>query len=807
MFRRISIRTISAGVQIQFLAIVAVVLVSVVAPGNLVAQHTFTGVVLDAETNQPLPAAGIRILGTYSGTITNVDGLFSVDVSSLPSTIAVRYVGYQTREVELNSTTPSEIRVILERAVVPLDEVIVTGENPAIEIMRRVIARKAEMRASLDSYTADAYNRFTISNDTGIVSIIESFTQAFWRKGEGLREISLKQETTVNLPLNDVLPAAMLVTNLYDDDIELSGYNMPGVTHPDALSIYRFYLADNLYIDDQLVFEIRVEPRSKRGVGFRGSIRVLAEEYVMLEVNLTPGQSFIFPPPIDNMEVVMYQQFTDFGDGVWLPSDLHASTKLKIGFGKLLTFPEIGLDQLSRLTNYRVNAPTPDSLFERDPEKVVASDSSYADTYFDALSVPLTVKEAEAYDNIDSTMTLEKAFQPGGLFGRGAEMDFSFGDDTTNGESRYISRDLTPHIFFNRVEGLRVGGTASVETVGKTGIRLRGGATYMTALKEVGYKAGAGVFSGRQTRVNLSVDFADVIEPRYQSQVFDEVINSALVLLGRKDYFDYMASKSLRFSTKVEYLPLQSSVEVGYNVEKHESVSTNTSYDLLGRDEPQPGNPDIAEGDMRSLTAHLALNDRGNPVSITGSRSLRLQVTHSSPELGNSDFDFTTGKATLDWRFNTFGRRRLIPQALDIRFVGIASSGTVPSQALKIVDTSNGIYTPFGSLRAGGVRPFEGDRGFAVFWEHNFRTSFFEMIGAWSLAREGITLSIFGGHATTEVTNTSSESLFHVPRTTDGWYHEAGVSVGGLLGILRLDVAKRLDDSGVSVGVAAGRLF
>lgn len=784
-----------------------VLLLCAQGPSRLLAQHTFTGIVLDAETGQPLPAAGIRVVGTWSGTITNVDGLFSLEVPQLPATIAFRYVGYQSAEVELTPATPSELRITLERSIVPLDEVVVTGENPAIAIMRRVIARKSEMQAALDSYTADAYNRFTISNDTGIVSIIESFTKAFWRKGEGLREVSLKQETTVNLPLDDVLPAAMLVTNLYDDDIELSGYTMPGVTHPDALSLYRFYLVDHLYMDDQLVYEIRVEPRGKRRVGFKGSIRVLAGEWVMLEVNLTPGQSFLFPPPIEGMEVVMYQQFTDFGDGVWLPSDLHAKTSIKIGFGKLLTFPEIGLDQLSRLTNYRVNAPTPDSLFKQEAGKVLSTDSTYAESYFDALGVPLTEKETEAYNTIDSTLTLESAFKPGGVFGRSADLDFSFGDDSTSGPQSRFTRDLTPHIHFNRVEALRIGGLASIGSSGTNGFRLKGGASYMTARKEFSYRIGAGVFFGQGTRLNLSVDYADVIAPRYDSQVFDELVNSALVLLGRKDYFDYLSTRSVMLSTKVEYEPLQSSAEFGFDIEQHESVATATSYDLLGRDEPQPVNPMVAEGDMRAFRALIVINDRDNPASITGIRSLRLHVRHSSPGLGNSDFDFTTGKATLDWRLETFGRRRLIPQALDFRVVGFASSGTVPSQGLRIVDTSSGVYTPFGSLRAGGVRPFEGDRGLAMFWEHNFRTSIFEMLGAWSLAREGITFSVFGAHATTEVSDSSSESLFHVPRTTQGWYHEAGVSVGGLLGILRLDVAKRLDAPGLTVGVAAGRLF
>ncbi len=787
---------------------IACILLSSTLSQNSFGQQRYSGIVVDAETGAGLPAAGIRILNTYTGTITNIDGRFVIDVPSLPTTLVFRYVGYQTQELILAASSPTDLRIEMAPAVVSLGEVIVTGENPAIEIMRRVIERKKQMRSDLDSYTADAYNRFTISNDTGIVSIIESFSRAFWRKNEGIREVNLMQKKTENLPFNDILPAAMFVTNLYDDNIELSGFEFPGVTHPQALSHYRFSLVDYTYLDEALVYEINVEPRNSRKIGFKGSIRVLDQEYVLLEVNLSPGKAFLFPPPVEDFQIVMYQQFTDYGDGIWLPSDLHARTKIKVGMGRLLTFPEINVDQLSRLTNYQINAATPDSLFARDAEDVAVSDTTYSENYLASLSVPLTQREADAYQNIDSTLTLEKAFKPGGVFGRGSTVDFSFGEDGEGGsQTGPIDTDVTPHIIFNRVEGLRIGADLGFESTGLTGVRFKAGLAYMTAIKDISYKLGGGIFSGDDVRVGLDALYYKAIEPRYQSEPFSEVANTVLTLFGRKDYYDYFLNESLAFKSTLELRNYQSRIGLGYNIEQHRSYARQTSYDLVGRKELQPPNPSIREGDLRSITASVVLNDNGNVLSVTGSKSLRFDVEHSSPSIGESDFDFTVARATLDWRFNTFGRRRLIPQSLDVRLTGSTHRGTVPAQKLQIVDASNGIYTPFGSLRAGGVRPFEGDNTVAIFWEHNFRTSPFELIGAWSLARSGITLSVFGGHGRTEISNNALQGLTYSPRLIDGWYHEAGLSIGGLVGILRLDVAKRIDSSGFSVGVAAARLF
>ena len=59
---------------------------------------TLRGRVVDAETGAPLPQANLRIADTYQGTITNVDGRYTLRLDSLPATVLVRYVGYESAQ-------------------------------------------------------------------------------------------------------------------------------------------------------------------------------------------------------------------------------------------------------------------------------------------------------------------------------------------------------------------------------------------------------------------------------------------------------------------------------------------------------------------------------------------------------------------------------------------------------------------------------------------------------------------------------------------------------------------------------------
>ena len=89
------------------------------------AQNTITGSVFDAETNEALPGASVTIKGTTSGTITNVDGTFSISTSiSGKQTILVSFIGYTIQEVAVDLNGTVDVGAIkLEADAIGLSEV------------------------------------------------------------------------------------------------------------------------------------------------------------------------------------------------------------------------------------------------------------------------------------------------------------------------------------------------------------------------------------------------------------------------------------------------------------------------------------------------------------------------------------------------------------------------------------------------------------------------------------------------------------------------------------------------------------
>lgn len=88
-------------------------------------QKTVVGTILD-ENGEPLPGASIRIEGTELGTITDIDGNFSLLVKGKKPVLIVSYIGMKTTQVRLLPES-KYVRLTLEPDITLMDEVIVTG--------------------------------------------------------------------------------------------------------------------------------------------------------------------------------------------------------------------------------------------------------------------------------------------------------------------------------------------------------------------------------------------------------------------------------------------------------------------------------------------------------------------------------------------------------------------------------------------------------------------------------------------------------------------------------------------------------
>ncbi|MCC8186208.1 MAG: carboxypeptidase-like regulatory domain-containing protein [Bacteroides sp.] len=88
----------------SYLCIALLLLAQIPFLGNLQAQSTLVkGTVLDAEGG--MPGVNVTVKGTTNGTITDIEGNFSISMPGGNSVLIFSYIGYITEEVTVGNQT------------------------------------------------------------------------------------------------------------------------------------------------------------------------------------------------------------------------------------------------------------------------------------------------------------------------------------------------------------------------------------------------------------------------------------------------------------------------------------------------------------------------------------------------------------------------------------------------------------------------------------------------------------------------------------------------------------------------------
>ena len=114
---------------------------------NSTVQQPFTvsGTVLDAD-GQPLAGANIVEKGTLNGVIADFDGNFSISIDNENATLLVSYIGFATKEVDVNGK--SILDISLQESAAGLDEVVVVGYGT----QRKSDLTGSVLRADIESF-------------------------------------------------------------------------------------------------------------------------------------------------------------------------------------------------------------------------------------------------------------------------------------------------------------------------------------------------------------------------------------------------------------------------------------------------------------------------------------------------------------------------------------------------------------------------------------------------------------------------------------------------------------------------------
>jgi hypothetical protein len=742
---------------------------------------SLTGIVRDGGTGEPLAAANVRVLGTSAGTITNEVGMFSLTMQPGIYRLRTSMLGYSPDTVTVEAPRLSPVEITLRPSAIVMPEVVVTSEDPAMEIIRRAIAAKRQWVNRLVSYTMEAFTRQVIKRDTAIASITESFTRGYWQQGDTLREIIQQRRQTQNVQAGFNWASVGRIINFNEDRIHLFGYIFVGPTADDALDYYDYHLLRTRNTEDREMYEIRMTPRGRTSPLFNGIVHIEGKTYALVGVDVQPNEAFQIPF-VTEKEFRYRQQFALYEGAFWLPVDIRIEARAVISvFG--LSIPPIAFSQTSVITDYGVNAAIPDSIFHKPRLSVDSVSVARVDSAFwkEQRVLPLNPAEAKAYKTLDSTQTLDVQFRPGGVTA-------SIGGDV--GPAALALNYLDAN--FNRVEGFRLGLHAE-ETHVLPILALRGGASYAFSSKMTVYNAGLTLFTNKSQKLGMGVDVYREASHTPNQGYYAPIANSLAALLGKEDYEDYFLNTG--WQPFVETTPSRNlRLRLSYLIEEHRPLAKRTDFSIFYPSQKFRGNPSLGEHKFRSVKLEGRIGKERVPLDLLFQNGIDFSLEGMDNRAARYEAVASLAVPT--------GNAFLLNPGFLFRLAGGWSSGDLPLERYFSLESSLSGDGPFGVLKGADVKEFSGQGYIAFNSEYNFRSLPFLALGIPFLYENNLELIVHGAAARTwnkrPRVNSSQDAAISVwdqnifpGNVTLGTYYEAGVGISRIFELFRADFTWR----------------
>jgi len=733
---------------------------------------TLSGTIRDNSSGTTLAAANVRVEGTSRGTVANSMGVYRLSLEKGEHTIIFSFIGYRSDTLRKVIDKPTEYDPSLQPTTIQMGEVIITSEDPAMAIMRKVIEHKKRWTESLKAYEFDAFTRMVLRRDTAIAMITESYTTGFWRKGDTLREVIKQKRKTENIPGMNAIAVGGSVVNFYDDDVRFVGYKFVGPASVEAFDYYDFKLERTRVRDAKPIYTIRLNPKSRIVPLFKGTVDVVGDVYALVGVSIEPNEAFSVPF-ISKMEIRYSQQFGLYEQKYWMPMDVRLEGGLEIG-ALGFSLPRIVLEQASVLYDYKINGQLADSIFSKRRVVPLASAEKFDSLFWAQHDVlPLTYEEQEAYRTLDSTQTLDKQFKPEGPLSSLSSPLFDY--------LKYLN------VRFNRVEGPFLGLQATHDSLPGR-LTLSAAAGYGFNDRKAKFSLGASVFLDSARAYNVGFDVYRELDNIPDDGYYPSEAILLGALLNKADYRDYFYVRGWRAYAEVKPTR-QLMMRLQYANEQQSDALKNTDFSIFDRSKKFRSNPSIDDGVLRNLSLKLRYGDPPVPLGLIVQNSIEAELEHSNRNFLASSFDFTRLIVRGEAKVSTYSARLLFPPTLCFTFAAGSSWGTLPVQRLFGLESSYDGVGPLGVLRGGGVKEFVGHRFATVSVEHNFRSTPFLLLNVPYLYRNNIELIVHGA-----VAQAWSTSPLPFGRTTGGWYTEAGIGISRILSFFRLDLTYRMKE-------------
>ena len=740
-----------------------IMVITIVQP---VQAGVLTGTVTDMDTQEPLPSATIRVMGTGRSMLANEQGQYRLRLEPGTYRLKFSHVAHYSELRELlvtDADTVLDIRMRPAMIEIPGTKIFSRAYDPAQRIILEAIKRKKEILSRLRSYDFDAYTRFLVldtskADSESVVMIAESQMQGFWEQPNKYKEIITARKQTSNLEAEGNLVTIGEILNFNANRIDIARYSIVSPTATDALDYYNYYLIDTVFIDDQLVYRLELEPKNNADPLFVGTIDIADSSFQVVGFDGSFSEGFE-TPYISGLNY--RQRCAQFDNEYWMPVEIRFVLEVDL---PIPGFPIYSVDYVAALHDYSFEVYHDDRTFDYVLEVDPEADDIDSAAWYAGQIVPLTALQQRGYERIDSLKNAPRSLGRKLRSGFGWLLLHSVFDDD--------------FFHFNRVEGAYLGyGGVQRNVVPRTTISY--GVGYAFDRQRWQHRYGLTYRLGQKKQLDFDAVYTD--KTIHQSTLISPGYNPTIMaLFDKTDPLDYYRSRGVHLGARGK-IAKHLSFGIGYNDHRHYSEVNHTEYSLFRKSKKHRFNPAVVGGTMRSGRVQLAYDSRplmklkNQVVTVGAIPMIRLEANLeiASPDLIDNDFDFVRYSLELRRQQRTLGAG-----LTTIRAVVGGSDKSLPPQRYFAIDFGDEFFSSSMNFKTQGETNFKGSRAAFVYAIHDFRRWLFRR-SALPLVRDiPFSLSLHGGVFWTDFDAHVAQPDDDLLRIAPKMYSEIGFGLG-----------------------------
>lgn len=455
--------------------------------GRVLVAQSISGYINDKEDNSVLPFVSVIVKGTTRGTISDIDGFFTLKPEKFPVTLVFHTLGYSDTVITFHQPKNANIR-LSENALQLKDAVIEVNENPAIRIIKKAIAnRDLNNPEKNTAFTYKTYSKMVFGPDvsqfndeliltdssskadSGVFEfraamqeyylfITETVSERkFSPPGNSYEKIVANRFSGLNNPTFSMIATEFQPFSYYSDYVDVIGFKYLSPLARKSFKDYVFELKETFVENQDSIFIIYFQPRKgSTFYGLKGTMAISSNQYAIKNIRVEQAN------PNSSMQIEI-EQMSAFIDGKqWFPVQFNTHLKMVLEDSET---QDLGISFLNaRGKTYMKNIRLTDEIEKKEFPNVrlelEESANSQTDEYWLAeRKEKLNTKEERTYVKIDSIGEAEKLDKKLKL------MEDLFSGMVPIGP---VSIELNKVIDYNEWEGTRLGvGIRTNEKVSK----------------------------------------------------------------------------------------------------------------------------------------------------------------------------------------------------------------------------------------------------------------------------------------------------------------------------------------------------